>query len=455
MTRTLVHRPARVVRPLAPPPDVPVAAPPQMNDAAGGSGLQSMLPVVGAVGSMTMMLVLRGNPLFVLVGVMVLVVALVGGVGMALSHRGTAARGRRLQRERYLDYLEGLRSDLRDAENDARDVARTVHPDPVALVDVVRDPERRWERRRTDPDFLDLRVGAGDRPWFDLRVPEDPNPTQPFDPAMAAEAEAVRVRHGRVPQMPITVPLDRVGEVAVIGPRDACLAVVRALTVQAVALHAPDDLQVAATFSADRAGDWAWLGAVPHVVDDALFDGPVPARRVAADLPGLVRVVGPSLVDRAQAAARVRRGGTGVSASAGYESRLLVLADGHGAVAGVLPPVDAALGLADLGRHGGAPAGRPAARALRHRAAPHGRRGRHGDHRGPARRAPGAGRRDGRRRLGLPGHRPAPRAGAAAPHPRLRRWRRTRGRGRHRRAAGRHGRDRHRRRTHVGRPVHP
>lgn len=349
MTRTLVHRPARVVRPLASPPDVPVAAPPQMNDAAGGAGLQSLFPVVGAVGSMTMMLVLRGNPLFVLVGVMVLVVALVGGVGMALSHRGTASRGRRLQRERYLDYLEGLRADLREAERDARDAARTVHPDPVALVDVVRDPERRWERRRTDPDFLDLRVGSGDRPWFDLVVPQDPNPTQPFDAAMAAEAEAVRVRHSTVPQMPITVALDRVGEVAVIGPRAAGLAVVRALTVQATALHAPDDLQLAAAFPADRADDWAWLGAVPHLVDDALFDGPVSARRVAADLPGLVRVVGPGLVDRAQAAARVMRGGSGVTAGAAYESRLLVLADGHGDVAGVLPPVDAALGLADLG----------------------------------------------------------------------------------------------------------
>ena len=261
MTRMLVHRPARMVRPLAPPPEVHVAAPPQINDAGGGSGLQSLLPVVGAVGSMTMMLVLRGNPLFLLVGVMVLVVALVGGVGMALSHRGTAARGRRLQRERYLDYLEGLRADLREAERDARDTARTVHPDPVALVDVVRDPERRWERRRTDPDFLDLRIGVGDRPWFDLQVPQDPNPTQPFDPAMSAEAEAVRIRHGRVPQMPITVPLDRVGEVAIIGPRDVGLALVRALTVQAVALHAPDDLSIAAAFPADRADDWAWLGS--------------------------------------------------------------------------------------------------------------------------------------------------------------------------------------------------
>src|SRR5690606_8743826 len=136
-------------------------------------------PVIGALGSMTMMLVLRNNPVFVMIAVVILVVALVGGVGMALSQRGAAARNRRTQRERYLDYLERLRDELRAAEHEAREAARRVHPDPVALLDVVRDPARRWERRRTDPDLLDLRVGEGDRPWLDVRLPVDTNPTQP------------------------------------------------------------------------------------------------------------------------------------------------------------------------------------------------------------------------------------------------------------------------------------
>lgn len=346
MTRTLVHRPTRMVRPLTAPPPVDVAPPPQLGESAAGAPLQAVFPVVGALGSMTMMLVMRQNPLFVLIAVMILVVALVGGVGMALSSRGQAARTRRSQRERYLDHLEELRADLRDAERAAREAASTVHPDPLALVDVVRDPERRWERRRGDADFLELRVGTGDRPWFRLHLPADTNPTQPYDPAMAAEAQAVVARHTRVPQMPVTVPLDRAGHVAVVGPRDAGLAVVRALLTQAVALHAPDDLHVAV--AAGRTADWAWLDAVPHLVDERLRDGPVPARRVAPDLGRLARVLGGDLVDRAQAAAQARRGGGTGDASA-YGPRLLVVTDEHGEVARELPTLDAALGPAALG----------------------------------------------------------------------------------------------------------
>lgn len=346
--RRLVHRPARVVRPLDRPAPVDLAAPPQVADAAGGgTAMQALFPVIGAMGSMTMMLVLRNNPLFVMVAILILVVALVGGVGMALSQRGTQARNRRTQRERYLDHLETVRADLRAAEAEARDAARTVHPDPSALVDVVRDPARRWERRRTDRDFLDVRVGVGDRPWFEIRVPADPNPTQPFDPAMVAEAEAVRRRHATVQRMPVTVPLDRVGEVAVVGPREQCLAVVRALVAQTAALHAPEDVHLAAAYPAERIADWHWLGTLPHAVDDGLLDGPVAARRVAADLPRLARVLGGDLTDRAQAVARSQRGA--VRGVAAHLPRLVVLADEHGAVASGLPVPDASVGLGDLG----------------------------------------------------------------------------------------------------------
>ena len=347
MTVRLVHRPARVVRPLVQPPPVDVAPPPQLADATGGPGLQTMFPIVGAVGSMTMMMVLRGNPLFVMIGALILVIAIVGGVGMALSQRGTAARGRRTQRERYLDYLESLRADLAHAEGEARTAARVVHPEPTALVDVVRSPARRWERRRTDADFLDLRVGTGDRPWLRLVVPADPNPTQPFDPAMLGEASAVVRRHEHVRQMPLTLPLDCAGDVSVIGSREQCLALARALVAQAAAFHAPEDLALAVAFPAERVGEWGWLGALPHLVDDEQFDGPAPARRIGPDLPSLMRVVGPELASRAQAAARSQRGmSAGV---AGLGARMLVLADEHGDVARALPGPDAALGLPELG----------------------------------------------------------------------------------------------------------
>lgn len=99
MTQRIVHRPARTVRQLAAPPERTLATPQAVGSGnVAGLPLQALLPLVGAVSSMTMMLVLRNNPVMVMVALVVLVVALVGGLGTALSQRGNATRARHDQR---------------------------------------------------------------------------------------------------------------------------------------------------------------------------------------------------------------------------------------------------------------------------------------------------------------------------------------------------------------------
>ena len=329
----IVHRPARVSTPLVRPDAEQLAPPPQLPEGpSGGLPLQSLLPVVGAVSSVVMMVVLRGNnPVLMVVAALVFVVALVGGLGMAFTQRGNAVRNRRTQRERYLDHLEELRGDLRRRTTAVRERAEHVDPDPETLPRVVADPARLWERRRSHGDFLRVRVGTGDVAWLDLVVPPDQNPVQPLDPLMLVELEQVAEHYGTVHAMPITVRLDEAGDVSVVGDRPAVLAVARALAAQLAALHSPEDLHLAAAFAEDRADDWDWFDLLPHVRMDRTFDGPLRARRVAPDVPALARVLGGELGERARSAAMFRRSG-----NAGRRTdlpRLVVFADEHGGVA--------------------------------------------------------------------------------------------------------------------------
>jgi S-DNA-T family DNA segregation ATPase FtsK/SpoIIIE len=329
----VVHRPARVSTPLVRPEAEQLAPPPQLPEGpSGGLPLQSLLPVVGAISSVVMMVVLRGNnPVLMVVAALVFVVALVGGLGMAFTQRGNAVRNRRTQRERYLDYLEELRGDLRTRTTAVRERAEHVDPSPDTLPRLVGDPARLWERRRTHGDFLRVRVGSGDVGWLDLAVPPDQNPVQPLDPLMLAELEQVAEHYGSVHAMPIAVRLDGAGDVSVVGDRDAVLEVARALVVQLAALHAPDDLHLAAAFPAARADDWDWFDLLPHARMDRTFDGPLRARRVAEDVPALARTLAGELGERARTAAMYRRSGD--SAKRSDPPRLVVFADEHGAVA--------------------------------------------------------------------------------------------------------------------------
>ncbi|MGW2628502.1 type VII secretion protein EccCa [Streptomyces chattanoogensis] len=348
MSTRLIHRPARTTRPTAASEARIVEAPPNLPEGKAGNIAMSLLPVAGVMSSVVMMTVVR-NSQFAGLGAIILVVTIIGSVALVFSQRGKAQRTRRTQREAYLAYLEDLREELAAEERGRRKHAEVLNPQPPALYDVVRDPGRLWERRRIDGDFLRVRVGTGEMPVRDLQIAQQGSSVlTPPDRFMLNEASALMARFRTGTELPLTVPLDRVGNISVIGPREDCLRVARALLVQAAALHAPDDVAMALAVPGDQLADWEWAKWLPHLLDADQLDGPVAARRIAPSAPQLARQLGPELRRRASYAAEVRRGLSDNDALS-MTSRLLVVADGHGEDAVDLPRPDEAVGLREMG----------------------------------------------------------------------------------------------------------
>ncbi|MFG2792254.1 type VII secretion protein EccCa [Streptomyces sp. NPDC048419] len=347
MTQQQIHRPARSTRPLAPAPPRTVEAPPNLPEGKIGNAATALLPMAGVISSVVMMTIIR-NSQFAALGALVLVVALLGAVALFLSQRGKAQRTRRVQRERYLEYLEELREELSSAERDRRQLARLLNPPPQALYDLVRDPARLWERRRQDADFLQVRAGAGDIPVQELAIGQNSTGgvLTPPDPFMLNEARALQHRFTTASDFPLTVPLDRAGNVSVVGDREGVLRVARALLLQTAVTHAPDDVALALATADETA--WQWAKWLPHVLDPQSYDGRVPARRIAPDLAELARLCTPDLRRRAAYAAEVRRGLAGRDALR-LAARLLVVNDTYGDTAIELPRPDSAVGLAEMG----------------------------------------------------------------------------------------------------------
>ncbi|MEU9762332.1 type VII secretion protein EccCa [Streptomyces sp. NPDC047987] len=348
MSTRLIHRPARTTRPTADSEARVIEAPPNLPEGKAGNIAMSLLPVAGVMSSVVMMTVVR-NSQFAVLGAIILVVTVLGSLVLVFSQRGKAQRTRRTQREAYLAYLEDLREELAAEERERRELADVLNPPPHALYDIVRDPARLWERRRVDGDFLRARVGTGEMPVRDLKIAQPGSSAlTPPDRFMLNEASALTTRFRTGHELPLTVPLDRVGNISVVGPREDCLRVARALLVQVAALHASDDVAIAVAAPGDRLTDWEWAKWLPHLLDGERFDGPVAARRIAPSLPQLARQLGSELRRRASYAAEVRRGLSGKDALS-MTSRLLVVADGHGEDAVELPLPDEAVGLRDMG----------------------------------------------------------------------------------------------------------
>ncbi|MFE2966811.1 type VII secretion protein EccCa [Streptomyces sp. NPDC059340] len=349
MTQHLVHRPARSTRPLAPARPRTIEPPPNLPEGKIGNAATALLPMAGVISSVVMMTVIR-NSQFAALGAIVLVFALLGAVALFLSQRGKAQRTRRTQRERYLEYLEELRDELGRDERERRRRSQLLDPPPEALYDVVRDPARLWERRRQDPDFLRVRVGTGNVPVQELVVGQNSagGVLTPPDPFMLNEARALQHRFGTATDFPLTMPLDRAGNVSVVGDREGVLRVARALLVQTAVTHAPDDVAVALGVPHDRLATWEWAKWLPHVLDPGRRDGAVAARRIAPSLAQLAALCRDDLLQRASYAAEVRRGLSDRGALR-MTGRLLVVSDEYGETAADLPRPDTAVDLPDMG----------------------------------------------------------------------------------------------------------
>ncbi|MFD5073214.1 type VII secretion protein EccCa [Streptomyces sp. NPDC058371] len=349
MTQRLVHRPARSSRPLIPTAPRTIEPPPNLPEGKIGNAATALLPMAGVISSVVMMTVIR-NSQFAALGAIVLVFALLGAVALFLSQRGKAQRTRRTQRERYLDHLEELREELGTGEREWRRQSQLLNPPPEALYDLLRDPARLWERRRQDADFLRVRAGTGDVPVQELAVGQNSagGVLTPPDPFMLNEARALQHRFATATDFPLTVPLDRAGNVSIVGEREGVLRVARALLIQTAVTHAPDDVAVALGIPGERLSAWEWAKWLPHVLDRSEHDGPVAARRIAPSLAGLATLCRHDLRQRASFAAEVRRGLSDRNALR-MTGRLLVVSDEYGKIADELPRPDPAVDLTDMG----------------------------------------------------------------------------------------------------------
>jgi DNA segregation ATPase FtsK/SpoIIIE, S-DNA-T family len=260
----LVHRSARAHPQPLPTGELLVAAPPTVSwpGPATAAWLQYLVPMLGGAGSLAFLFAVPGprHPLLVVAVAGTAVASLGLGVVLRLHERRTARKARRRERSRYLAHLAQVAAAADQLATAQLAAADHLHPDPPRLWTLVCRAERLWERRPTDDDFLTVRVGRGPVPLHaPVRLDAAGGPLVERDATLLDAAEALVRRAAWLPEAPVTVPLRRLGVLALTGPRGRVRALARALLCQLAALHAPDDLRILAGFP--LAALLAWSGS--------------------------------------------------------------------------------------------------------------------------------------------------------------------------------------------------
>ena len=343
MIRT-VTRPGRTTLPVSAPPPLEIPPPPPLRETGTRQSVpfQMLVLLVGAASALVMMTVLRSKPVFALLGAFVMALTVLGVLAAQLSRRAGQGQERHNRRERYLEALDEIDHQASEVGRELRRQAFATHPEPTALAVWATSRARRWERRRHDPDFLQVRVGTAEAANPLVSMPR----TLPaeLDPMLVLEAQVLAGRHALQPDLPATLDLDCAGEVAVVGPREATTALARARVTQAAVLHAPEDLHLALVFPQEREQAWDCVSRLPHLRMRTELDGPVFRRRVAPSVGELAGLLGAELREAAETTTVCRTRLPGQPAFPG--PRLVVVSEDHG---DALPLPEATLTPADVG----------------------------------------------------------------------------------------------------------
>ncbi|GAB2711939.1 FtsK/SpoIIIE domain-containing protein [Kitasatospora kifunensis] len=205
--------------------------------------LAAGLPAVGG----GLIAVMTHNPMFLMMAAMSPVMM----VGNWFSGRRQGRLGHRKRLAEYQAQLETTEAEIAAALDQERLGCRAASPDPAELLVIATGPRARlWERRRTDPDHLLVRVGLADLPT--TIVVEEGEGTQRHRDLRAAQ------------DVPVAFSIAQTGVVGVAGPDGWPRRMARWLVGQLAVLQSPRDVQL--YILTDPAGEplWQWAAWLPH-----------------------------------------------------------------------------------------------------------------------------------------------------------------------------------------------
>lgn len=222
-----------------------------------------LLPMLGMGGSVVFFF-MTPNPVMRIMGI-VMVASTVGmGIAMLVRYRrGTQGQLADMRRD-YLKYLAKTRRSVAETARLQRDAQFYLHPAPEQLWALVAEGSRIWERRVSDDDFVQVRVGLGSQQLATPLIAPETAPVDELEPLTASAMSKFLTAHDAMDGLPLAVSLRAFYHVTVSGEEEAVRASARALVASLVSLHSPDDLVVGIAAAPDTAPQWEWAKWLPH-----------------------------------------------------------------------------------------------------------------------------------------------------------------------------------------------
>ncbi|MFD0003540.1 type VII secretion protein EccCa [Streptomyces sp. NPDC127178] len=268
MSQIVVKRPPRALPAEVPAEPVQLQSPPELPRGQQEGALMQLLPMLGMGGSVVFFF-MTPNPVMRIMG-MVMIASTVGmGIAMLVRYRrGTQGQLADMRRD-YLKYLAKTRRAVLRTARLQRDAQFYLHPAPEQLWALVAEGSRVWERRISDDDFGQVRIGLGSQQLATPLIAPETAPVDELEPLTAGAMKQFLTAHSTIESLPMAISLRSFYHLTLSGDQENHVrATARAMVASLASLHSPDDLVVAVAAGHDAAPHWEWAKWLPHVQTD-------------------------------------------------------------------------------------------------------------------------------------------------------------------------------------------
>ncbi|WP_019549190.1 type VII secretion protein EccC [Streptomyces sulphureus] len=283
MTQIVVKRPSRALPTEVPSDTLQLEPPPELPRGQQEGVLMQVMPMLGMGGSVVFFFMPGAHPFMRIMGMLMLASTVGMAVAMIIRYRrGTQGQLAQMRRD-YLKYLAQTRRKVRRTAAKQRDAQFYLHPEPDQLWSLVAEGSRVWERRYTDEDFGQVRVGLGEQQLATPLVAPETAPVDELEPLTAGAMHQFLNTHSTLGGLPIAVSLRAFYHMTVSGEAASVYGTARAMVGGLAALHSPTDLVVVVATSGPARKEWEWAKWLPHVQDRENTDGAGQRRLVLDD----------------------------------------------------------------------------------------------------------------------------------------------------------------------------
>lgn len=171
------------------------------------------------------------------------------------------------RKQRYLEYLQKCEKEIKEKYiRNLRVLNENLSPNADALVEFLDSDEKKlrlWERSTNDEDFLNIRIGSGERTFdVNIQIPKEGFVLEKDE--LQDGPKNIFQKYSVLKDAPITIPFTKYKTIGMIGKRENILDISRVMALNICALHSYEDVKMVFVYDEKEEKDFEWIRELPH-----------------------------------------------------------------------------------------------------------------------------------------------------------------------------------------------